>query len=157
MTEKQNINPQITEVEIGIRGLRKITIYPLSIPDQLKMTDLITKALQEFMTVGKGLEDIAVVSFIVGFIRENIGKILEMVTDDEKGKDLLKDMSNFQASEIAKTIFEVNYGSVLKNLEGLIEKMKSLFLSVGPLPQSVSDTEDTDLSTSTSDLSEKEE
>ncbi len=157
MTEKQNINPQITEVEIGIRGLRKITIYPLSIPDQLKMTDLIAKALQEFMTVGKGLEDIAVVSFIVGFIRENIGKILEMVTDDEKGKDLLKDMSNFQASEIAKTIFEVNYGSVLKNLEGLIEKMKSLFLSVGPLPQSVSDTEDTDLSTSTNDLSEKEE
>ena len=42
--ELKDLNPQIVDVEIGIRSLRKITLYPLSVTDQLKMSDLITKA-----------------------------------------------------------------------------------------------------------------
>ena len=48
------LNPQVAEVEIGVRNLRKITIYPLSIADQLSTTDLVSEAIRsEERRVGK--------------------------------------------------------------------------------------------------------
>ena len=46
--ENAQINPQITDVTIGVRSLRSLTIYPLSMSDQLKTTDLIKQAVAGF-------------------------------------------------------------------------------------------------------------
>ena len=43
------LNPQVADVEVGVRNLRKIQIYPLSVADQLATTDLITEAIAGFM------------------------------------------------------------------------------------------------------------
>jgi len=138
MPENENakLNPQITDVEIGIRNLRKITIYPLSMGDQLKLTDMIIKALTA--QVEKAGSTALSVAFIVNVIHENIGKILGMVSDEEES--VLDELTNSQALEIAEILFDVNYGSVAKNFKSLSEKLAGLFQSGRPLPPSVSDT-----------------
>ena len=138
MPENENVklNPQVTDVEIGIRNLRNITIYPLSMGDQLKLTDMIIKAITDQVGAGSGAD--LSVAFIVKVIHENIGKILTMVSDEKE--TVLDELSNSQALAIAEILFDVNYGSVAKNFKSLSEKLAGLFQSGRPLPPSVSDT-----------------
>lgn len=144
--EQKRINPQITEVEIGIREMRKIKIYPLSMSDQLSLTHLISEAIAVY-AAKEDDEDIAVVAFILELVKENIGRILTMVTDEDD--KLLNEISNLQAASIAETVYEMNYGIVAKNFKSLFDKLMTFFPSERLLPQSVSDTPDTDLKTST--------
>ena len=154
--ELKDLNPQITNVPVGKRNLREIIIYPLSIGDQLKMSDLITKALQKFF-VGSKKGDVEYVTFLLDLIKRNVIRILEYVMEEKVSNAFLDDITNFQLSEIAKTIYEMNYESPAKNAESLLSQVKSLFLLGGQLPKSVNDTLDIDLPTSSEDHSEKEE
>ena len=140
--EMQKLNPQIVDVEIGIRKLRKITVYPLSMADQLSLTDIIVNAAMTAMNEGN---DMAIPAFILKLLQENVGKILKMATDEDE--TVLKDISNMQAVEIAEIMFDVNYGAVAKNFKSLSEKMQGIFQPERPLPPSVKDT-DTGLKTS---------
>jgi hypothetical protein len=141
--EEKKLNPQIVDVEIGIRSLRKITVYPLSMADQLKLTDIIVQAAMASVNSG---QDMAIPTFILQMMQENVGKILSMATDEDE--KLMNEISNLQAVEIANVLFEVNYGAVAKNFKSLSEKMKEMFQPERPLPQSVNGT-DTGLKTST--------
>jgi hypothetical protein len=152
MPEETKLNPQITDVEVGVRSLRKITIYPLSMGDQLKLTDLVINAITK--QIGGGDAADLSVAFIVKIIHENIGKILTMVSDEKE--TILDELSNSQALEIAEILFDVNYGSVSKNFKSLSEKLMTLFQPERPLPPSVSDT-DTALTTSTESPTKTEE
>ncbi len=154
--EMKDLNPQIVDVEIGIRSLRKITIYPLAASDQFKMSDLITKALKKFF-LKKDQEDIAFVAFLLDLIKRNIVQILGFICDEERPAGLLDDMSNLQLSEIVKTIYEVNYEKPAKNVESLLGQIKDLFQSGRLLQQSVSDTQDIDSTISSENHSETEE
>ena len=149
------LNPQVADVEVGVRNLRKIQIYPLSVADQLATTDLITEAIAGFMRKDE-MTDFSFVSFIVELIRQNIAKILTMATS-EKGEELLQELSNMQAAEITEIVYDTNYGDVVKNFESLIEKVKQLFPSMRPYPQSLNGMEDIGLKTSTESPSETEE
>lgn len=154
MDEQKRLNPQIMEVDVGIRELRKIKIYPLSMGDQLELTDLISAALTA-QFARDDWSDIEIVSFIVNLINENLGKVLDMITD-EGGQALIKDISNVQAAEIAEAIYTVNYESIAKNLKSLSGKVSKLFVSERPLPASASGT-DTGLNPSTESTSKTEE
>ena len=134
--EQAMLNPQVAEIEIGIRSLRKITVYPLSMADQLELTDLVSQALAG---ATGAMEDMEVVAFITNLIRENLSRILSMVTD-EKGDELLKELTNYQAANMVETIYEVNYGSVAKNFKSLFGKLAKLFPLERPLPPFASDT-----------------
>ena len=136
--EEKKLNPQITDVEIGIRNLRKITVYPLSMSDQLKLTDLITKSVTEQLAKADGGE-LSLVSFIIKMLQENIGKIITMVTDEDA--KVLDEISNSQAVEIADVLFDVNYGTVAKNFKSLSEKLTGLFQPERPLPPSANVTD----------------
>ena len=155
--ELKELNPQITKVKIGVRDLRELEIYPLSVRDQLEMSDLITKALQEFfLKSDKG--DIEFVVFLLDLIEKNIDRVLKLVTDVEKSEDLLSDVTNFQVSEIVMIIYTENFENPAKNVESLLDKVKEMIFQLGgPLQQSVSDTLDTDSKTSSENHSEKEE
>lgn len=155
--EQKKLNPQITETEVGVRNLRNITIYPLSMADQFKMTDLITDSMNAFFGRDEEQGDIEFVNFLVGLVRKNIGHILTMVTDEKKGEELLKDLTNAQAAGIAEIIYNVNYDVIAKNFKSLFDKVKNLFPSERPLAQFVSDTPDTDLTTSTEEAGETAE
>ncbi len=124
--EMVRLNPQIKDVEIGIRNLRSIKIYPLSVSDQLTATNLVTSALQVFMT-NKDVKnnDLLFVAFMLEQIRTNASEILKMVLDEtESPEAVLKDMSNEQMMVIVKAIYEVNYESLSKNVKSLLEKKK---------------------------------
>ena len=157
--EQEKLNPRITSIEIGTRSLRKITIYPLSMAAELELSDLITEVLQEFYAA-QNQDDLAFISVIVNLVKENLSKILEKITDEDvNGEDLFKEIDNNQAVELAEKIFEMNFAGAIKKAMGLFEKARSLGQSPSKRSSrnSVSDTEDTDLSTSTKEATEKEE
>jgi len=147
--EERKLNPQIVDVEIGVRNLRKITLYPLSMADQLKLTDIIVTAA---VSAAKTNSDMAVPAFIVQMLQENIGKIIQMVTDEDES--VVSDISNMQAVEIADVLFDVNYGAVAKNFKSLSDKMKAVFQPERQSQPSVNGTA-IDLKTSTESPIEK--
>jgi hypothetical protein len=165
MTEKSEddkLNPTIREMQIGVRKLRMITIYPLSIADQKKMTESIADAVKYFFASedSKAVsEDIALIDFIIKLILENLVEFIRVVTDYTRKRDaegLLSDMTNDQAVDLAQMIFEQNYETALKNGKSLLNKIKSMFLLERPLPQSAQNT-DIDLDTSIDALLETED
>jgi len=105
----------------------------------------------------QGGADLAIATFVLKLIQDNIVKILGMITDE--GEDVVSEISNVQAVDIANILFDVNYGAVVKNFKSLSDKMTGLFQQTEPsqterpLPPSVNDT-DIDLKTSTESPSE---
>lgn len=131
------LNPQICTIEVGVRTLRQVTVYPLSMSDQFKCTDLITEFVTktiEFLE-GSKATDIAAVPIIIKGIEKNLIQILGFVV--EKGEKIkLDDLTNLQFSELAQLIYDVNYAGAAKNFQALIAKVKSLLPSMGPSLQS---------------------
>ena len=122
--EENNINPQITEVAIGVRDLRKIKLYPLALGDQLELSDLIKEALEAFFKVEEGSEEALslFVAFAFDLIKKNLTKILKLIALDETPEDLLKEITNAQVDEIARIVYQNNF-EVLKNLKSLFGKV----------------------------------
>ena len=160
---KIKLTPQITHIEIGVRKLRKITIYPLSMHDEMQVTELFMKGLADFFGE-KDPKDIPMqdfIKFLLDFIQGKLSEILGFVTDPkEAGKpaEILKDVTNLQFGLLVSTIYEVNFEAVgeEKNVKNLIGKVQTLFQLRKPSVPSVSPM-DTDLNTSTSEVLEKEE
>lgn len=160
MPEKKHdkrINPQIKDVEVGILKLRKIKIYPLSMADQLSLTELINKAMKSFFESDRGGEDenLVFVSFIVKTIQDNIGKILGFVSPDEKPNVLMKEITNIQLSEIVRIVYQDNYETPVKNVMSLFPTEKIQSVLERQSQQSVKNTI-TNLKTSTKKASKKE-
>jgi len=156
--EQKKLNPRITSIEIGTRSLRKITIYPLSMAAELELSDLITQVLQEFYAA-QDKEDLAFITIIVDLIKDNLSRILDMITDDDvKSENLLEKLDNYQATELAEIIFDINFAGAIKKAMGLFEKVRNIQQSPSKrsLQSSASDTEDTDLSTSIKEATEME-
>lgn len=139
----RNMNPQIKELTIGIRELRTITVYPLSVADQLKMSQIVLDALNVFFSSkDKKINDTEFMAFLQEFLFTNLGKIIKLATDESE--EVLEEMTNLQASELAKIIYEVNYDLPIKNVKSLFEKSKKVSPSKRPSPTSAKGTEDTD-------------
>lgn len=132
MPEKRKLNPQIASLEIGIRNLRTIKIYPLSFGDQLEMTDLITETIQKFIEArGEKLQEdnVEFVQFIIDLLRKNLSKIIRLISDEED--TLLKEITNVQVVDMVNIIYEMNYEESIKNAQSLFEKIKPMFQSTG--------------------------
>lgn len=120
------LNPQIKTVEVGIKSLREVTIYPLSMSDQFKLTDIIVELFKEFTSFDElDLDETQVVEKGVGLIKDNLETILSVVTD-EKESISFDELTNTQFSELATLLYEVNYEEMLGNLKSLIERVKKI-------------------------------
>ena len=97
------LNPQICTVEVGVKSLREVTIYPLALADQTKTARILATAFQEVMeklasfggedevpegeslaSMAKQLSDIDVMEFIASAIQDNLETILGLVVDRQK-------------------------------------------------------------------------
>lgn len=116
-----NLNPQITDTMVGIRELRKLTIYPVSLADEFHLTELIATVIAEIASSEQ--EENLFLLKIINTIKTNIREILTYVIDEDVDT-LLKELTNTQASEIAKIIYEANFEESIKNLKDLIKKAK---------------------------------
>ena len=160
MPDQDRMNPQVRDLEIGIRSLRKIKIYPMSMADQLSLNDLITQTITAFFATKasegeQGL--IAFVTFMLDLIRENMGRFVGYTTDEKDPDVFLGDITNEQAILLAEIIYEQNYVGLIKKVKALFQKMgESKLLMEEPLQRVVRSTV-TRSETSTESPSEKAE
>jgi hypothetical protein len=122
-SNSKRINPEVTDIEIGVRHLRNITFYPLSAAQQLKMTGLLEDIFKELLGMEQGGNDESIMVFVsrvLEIIRNNIEMLVEMITD-EKSDKLLADMTNSQLVEVVQYVYTTNYEGPLKNLLSLFQ------------------------------------
>ena len=159
-TPEKNLNPQITDVDVGVRDLRTVKIYPLSLKDEKLFADIFQEALQKYFASGVDEGDEEQVSKFVGeilkLIEENFIKILGLVTD-ENGQELFDSMTNMQASQVVMVIYRTNFEDPLKNAESLLNKVKTLFQLRRPLQPFLNDMPSSILGTSMPEVSETED
>ena len=131
--EMEVLNPDIQEVQVGVRTLRKIKLYPLSVTDQFKLTDLFQEALGAFLSNKQG-GDLQFIALFVAILKTNLSKILELAIDsEESATGLLNEITNNQLSVIATLIYEKNYELISKNVSGLLKKIPQDQVKVSPL------------------------
>jgi len=119
------LNPDIKEIFVGIRQLRKIYIYPLSMQDQF---DLVEKLADAINTLGEGfdfnqLTNEEAIEFFRKLLTDNITTILEYVTDEDE-RPSFNQLTNNQLFQIVETIFSVNFEGILKNSMDLFQRFQ---------------------------------
>jgi len=155
------LNPDIKEIIYGKRDLKKITIYPLSIGDQFKVTDLITDLVRKLVEAQKqGVEnEYALITAAIKVLEENITKILTLITDssEEECIELVNNLTNSQLMDIVDIVWTVNFEPAIKKGKSLFEKGKSLFNLKNSSPDSSDSTLSTGSMTSTEKVTKTEE
>jgi len=154
--EDRKLNPQIVDIYVGKRNLREISIYPLSLGDQRKLTGIISEAINSFFSMHSGeINDIdpQFIAFCLGLIDKNIENLSEMITDE--GVEILDEITNDQLSKIIEIVYTQNYDKPVKNVLRLFEKSQKS-VSERPSQPSVSPTA-TGSPTSTRRVSRKED
>jgi hypothetical protein len=132
--EDKRINPEIKEIQIGIRELRTVKIYPLSFRDQSKASDIITEALNRFLA-GQNQADIVFVKSMLDLLTERADQILSLVMDEsEKGQDVLAELTNKQLLKIGEAIYEVNFEGIIKKAQGLFGMLMQVSESLPERP-----------------------
>jgi hypothetical protein len=122
---KQKLNPEVVDIEVGVRYLRKVTFYPLSVAHQLKMTDILEMVFQELVGVSQGADKDESVALFFGkvleIVKENINIIVTLITEEEP-ETFLADLTNSQLAKIVEYIYTTNFEGPLKNLLSLFQK-----------------------------------
>lgn len=128
MSDSIKLNPQIKTISIGVSALQEIKIFPLSISDQMKLTELMKDVVLRFLEGKKERKDkdnIAIIDELAAIIQENVVKILAFVCP-EQPENILDLLTNSQLAEIATIIYEDNYGGPIKNVLSLFKKEKAV-------------------------------
>ena len=122
----QKLNPQIRTVNIGVKELRPITIYPLSMGDQTKMVSLLKNILTKIMERNDDPDsnDIVIADLVIQELEENLPILLKYVTDEEINLD---NLTNYQFTEIVGHVYKDNFEDASKNVKSLVEKTKKMF------------------------------
>jgi len=141
---------------IGIKEMKTITLYPLSVADQLKLPQIAADFMQRI--AGRedllNITDMAFVELVTEFIQEKIHIILAFVTEAEVS---LEELTNLQLMEIVNAIFDMNFEPVLKNWNSLSERVRIAFQLERPSPSSLSGILDTELKMSPDFIPGKED
>lgn len=155
------LNPDIREIVYGKKNLKKIILYPLSVGDQFKVTDLITEVIQSVIQGQQQgiLNDFAFTTSILKAVEKNIGKILTIIADisEEESADIIDKLTNTQLANIVESVWEVDYEPMLKKGKSLFERGRSVFSSKKSSPTSSSHTPNTGSKTSTEKVINEEE
>lgn len=156
--EQEVLNPQIETIKIGTRQLRNIHIYPLSMADQMSMSDLVTKMVQSF-TLHKDKTDIEFVKSLCEEVKGKLDVLLKYITDideDQAPGSLLSEITNEQAIDLVKLVYHMNYENLVKNVVDLLKKAEISSLLGRSLPVFSEIIASSDSKTSTETVGEKE-
>ena len=123
---ENSMNPDITTVKIGIRKLKEITIYPLSIASQLSATEIIGEIMSKVSSFDDINEEQVIQEFL-NILKANINKLLNFVVDEEVD---LSELTNPQLEAIITIVYDCNYKDVIKNSKDLMGKIKPLLVSM---------------------------
>lgn len=167
------INPKCRNFEIGVRNLRDITIWPLSLADELEFSEKIIGLVDNFdsvvnqpLSVIPPVDDDDVISveeednielriatYILSAIKEHLIELLIYMTDEEV---TLKDLDNEQFIELCELIFDMNFDGAAGKIKRLLNKVKNLFPQK-TLSENLSSPPVTDMNISSDSVTETEE
>ena len=116
------LNPQITEIVIGVRELRNITVYPLSIGQQLKVKSMVVEIVTAFDSMD---DEAAFLSGVSEAIQNNLEKVVGFVTDPAD-KVSLDEITNDQFADLLSVVTEANFESPGKKIKEALGKAKNL-------------------------------
>jgi len=122
-------------LEVGTKELREVTLYPLSMADQFKMTDAVVNVFKQFEELRPAeLNDSAIVVAVISLIEENIQTILELIIDEEEKLEF-SEFTNLQFSLLVEIIYEVNYADTIKKFQDLVGRIKELLPAPAKIAQ----------------------
>jgi hypothetical protein len=127
-SDQKAIIPEIKKVTVGIRSPRTVTVYPLSMHDQIELVNDLASTI-EALSKEFDLNDLKneeALLFIQKIITDNLSKVLEYICDDEE-RPSMKELTNNQFCEIVNIVYEVNYEGMIKNLKDLSQKVMTQF------------------------------
>jgi len=116
------------KLSYGIRKVKTLDVWPLSIGDQGVLIQRIDDDMRKFFGRETGADGDSVVSnadfamFGVKLLRENLKEIVRLVTGKEESEvdSILSDMTNKQADALIQIVWEENYADIIKNRKGLL-------------------------------------
>jgi hypothetical protein len=114
-----NMNPRVRVVDVGTRTLRKITLYPLSLSDQLKLKEIVIHNIQLYLAQTDTEFSPKAVVAMAELVQENLPKVLAILFPDENVEKLISELDNHQLSKIIEFVYEDNYRGPAKNLSSL--------------------------------------
>lgn len=117
------INPEMAEIEVGVRYLRKVTFFPLSNAHEIKMTKVLKEIFAEMAKLGADNNEESLIVFVnrlLDIITDNIQMILGMISD-EPPQSLLEDMTNSQLVKVVEYVYKTNFEEPAKNLQALFQ------------------------------------
>lgn len=123
----EELNPNIRNLVIGIRKPRTIVIYPLSIGDQLKMSETIANLLTMITATEDITDGTAFISNVLSLIQNSLKDFLKFVLEEGENPDqVLNEMSNDHAVELCELIYAMNYEDTLKKTKEIVRKVQNL-------------------------------
>jgi len=145
MNEAGGLNPRKREVQVGIRELHTVSIWPLSFGDEMEVTDSFIEIINKFLAA-KDLDktEILFVTVLIDVVKKNIHRFLKFVTDYENEwkefcsdeKDMLKHIDNCQLADIVGIIVDVNFGEDLrKKASSLIKNVSEAIVEIPDLEE----------------------
>lgn len=131
------------KLSYGIRKVKTLNVWPLSIGDQSALIQRIDEDLRRFFqkadqsveseadgsdvesdVKGKpsGTSNADFAMFAVKLLRENLKEIVRLVTGEKDSEvdQVLAEMTNKQADALIQIVWEENYSDILKNRKGLL-------------------------------------
>lgn len=129
MTEDtRSLNPDCKDVQVGVKKTRTIRIYPLSISDQMKLTEKFTDVVNQFGNFDReNMTDAEAIDFIKGFLRDNLAEFMQYVIDEDEHRiPTLDELTNNQLAELADVVFRINYEDLIKNFKDLFGRAKGM-------------------------------
>jgi hypothetical protein len=147
---EEKMNPQIREFPIGKRGLRKVTLYPLSAGDQFRMSKIVREGLAiYFNQIGEEQEMTPeAIAALFELIMSKFPELVHILFPEEKSPDkVIDEVTNSQMAEIVEAIWKDNFEGPSKKLRGLFRSSmtaavqeKVSFDLERPSPQSADNT-----------------
>ena len=127
--DSKKLNPDIKKVDIGVREVRTINVYPLSISDQFQFAEYVSNVFNELQGGEYDLNNLTdektAIDFIQNFIGKHIMELIDFVVDENE-KPTFDELTNNQLAKIATIIFEENFEGLVKNFKNLFERAKGL-------------------------------
>ncbi len=125
-----SLQPKFRKQWIGLEEseMVEVTIKPMSIASQLRFKETIQRisnALKEEGFEVMALSNLDFVVFLMGLLEESIMDIVRVVIP-QAPDNFLELVTNEQMLAIGVDVFEMNYGSVSKNLKSLFPNLPEL-------------------------------
>lgn len=127
------VNPKVKKWEYGIKEMKTVNVYPLSIADQFSFEKILTEAFQNILKISSAGsntesedESAEILQTLFVSVKKNLDQIISIATG-ENGEEILKETDNEQFVEVLNIIFDVNFAGAAKNGMELWGKVKSLF------------------------------